>query len=108
MDTKQNHQIVAIINSNLHTSQEVADSKQLDNEHEKSKRSPSVPPEEKLHAVLNYVREHPCCRSTEIIFHTSYSMSTVERCLAELKKQGLIEYSGSKKKGGYSLINADK
>lgn len=108
MDPKQNHLIVAIINSNLHTNQEVADSKQLHNEHEKSKRSPSVPPEEKLHAVLNFVRDHPGCRSTEIVSYTSYSMSTVERCLAELKKQGFLEYSGSKKKGGYSLSNADK
>ena len=28
----------------------------------------------------------------------------MDRCLFELKKKGLIEYTGSKKRGGYHLI----
>jgi len=56
-------------------------------------------------AVFNYVKEHPGCRSTEIISHTSYPKTTMERCLSYLKRQGLVEYSGSKKRGGYHLTN---
>lgn len=33
-------------------------------------------------------------------------MSTVSRCLSELKKQGLIQYIGSKMKGGYQVVNS--
>jgi hypothetical protein len=29
----------------------------------------------------------------------------MERCLSYLKRQGLVEYSGSKKRGGYHLTN---
>lgn len=70
----------------------------------KGKKSLSVPPKEKLDAVLGYIREHPGCRSTELMSHTSYSQTTMDRCLFELKKRGLVEYAGSKKRGGYHLI----
>ena len=33
------------------------------------------------------------------------SPRTVERCIAELKKQGLIEHTGSKKSGGYKVVS---
>jgi hypothetical protein len=29
----------------------------------------------------------------------------MDRCLFELKKRGLVEYTGSKKRGGYHLVN---
>ena len=104
LDTKRAPQIAAAIDKYLHADIEEKNELQIEGEEEKGKRGPSVPPKEKLDAVLNYIKEHPGCRSTELIFHTSYSQTTMDRCLFELKKKGLIEYTGSKKRGGYYLI----
>ena len=82
------------------------ESGQLDCEEEQSIKSQSAQPKEKLDTVFDYIREHPGCRSTELMSHTSYPKTTMERYLSYLKKQGLIEYTGSKKKGGYYLVNA--
>ena len=40
-----------------------------------------------------------------IVTVTKIPLSTVERCIAVLKKQGLIEHTGSKKSGGYHLAS---
>jgi len=104
LDTKRAPLIAAAIDEYLHADIEEKNELQIEGEEEKGKRGPSVPPKEKLDAVLNYIKEHPGCRSTELIFHTSYSQTTMDRCLFELKKKGLIEYTGSKKRGGYHLI----
>ena len=90
LDSKRASQIAAAIDEYLRGDIE-----------EKGKKGTSVPPKEKLDAVFHYIQEHPGCRSTELISHTSYSQTTMDRCLFELKKQGLIEYTGSKKSGGY-------
>ena len=104
LDTKRAPQIAAAIDEYLHADIEEKNELQIEGEEEKGKRSPSVPPKEKLDAVLNYIKEHPGCRSTELIFHTSYSQTTMDRCLCELKKSGMIEFTGSKKSGGYYPI----
>lgn len=70
----------------------------------KAKRKPAIPPEEKIKMVLSYIEKHPDCNSADIIAETGFSQSTVERCLFELKKQGRVEYVGSKKTGGYLLV----
>lgn len=80
-----------------------------DNVHEelagqKAKRKPAIPPEEKIKMVLSHIEKHPDCNSADIIAETGFSQSTVERCLYELKKQGRVEYVGSKKTGGYKLV----
>ena len=69
-------------------------------------RKPVQPSEEKINAVLLYIQEHPGCRCSEISAQTNFSSSSVERCIAELRKQGLVEHIGTKKDGGYHLINA--
>ena len=97
LDSKRNHQIAEIINQYL------KDNKALD-ESELNKRYPSIPPQNKLDAVFNYIQSHHDCRSTEITSNMPFSLSTVERCLSELSKQGLIEYAGSKKTGGYRVV----
>lgn len=104
LDSKRAPQIAADIDEYLHGDIEKKEGIQLESEDGKGKKGASVPPKEKLDAVLNYIKEHPGCRSTELIFHTSYSQTTMDRCLFELKKKGLIEYTGSKKRGGYHLI----
>lgn len=105
LDSKRAPQIAATIDEYLHGDIGKKEDVQPDSEEEKGRKSQSIPPQEKLDAVLNYIKEHPGCRSTELIFHTSYSQTTMDRCLFELKKKGLIEYTGSKKRGGYHLIS---
>ena len=52
-----------------------------------------------------FISEHPGCSAAEIKKNRSISLSTVNRILADLKKEGRIEYVGSKKTGGYYLVN---
>jgi len=68
------------------------------------RRKPITPPDEKIWKVLSCIERHQYCNSSDIVSDTQYSHSTVERCIAELRKQGLIEHSGSKKNGGYHLL----
>jgi uncharacterized membrane protein len=103
LDTKRAPQIAAAIDEYLRNIEEKKDV-QLESEEEKDKKGPSVPPKVKLDAVLHYIQEHPGCRSTELLSHTSFSQTTMDRCLFELKKSGLIEFTGSKKSGGYYPI----
>ena len=106
LDAKRAPQIAADIDEYMHADIEEKKELQPESEEEKGKKGPSAPPKEKLDAVLNYIKEHPGCRSTELISHTSYSQTTMDRCLFELKKKGLIEYTGSKKRGGYFILNS--
>ncbi len=69
----------------------------------KTKRKPTTPPKEKINEVLSYIKKHSNSNTVDIIAETNFSLSTVERCLLELKKKGIIEYSGSKKTGGYRV-----
>ena len=54
--------------------------------------------------LLEYIRKHPNCSATDIKKNRRISQSTVNRILAQLKKEGLIEYVGSKKTGGYKVV----
>ena len=69
------------------------------------KRKPATPPDEKIREVLSYIEHHANCNSADIIAGTKYSLSTIERCLSELRKLGLIEHTGSKKCGGYRTVH---
>lgn len=104
IDTQRHPQAAAAIAEHLRADQADTEAAQPDSKEGKAKRSPSVPPQGKLDTVLNYILEHPGCRSTEIIAHTSYPKTTLDRCLSDLKRQGLIEYRGSKKTGGYCVV----
>ena len=104
LDTKRAPQIATAIDEYLRGNIEEKEDVQPESEEGKGKKEPSVPPKEKLDAVLHYIQEHPGCRSPELISHTAFSQTTLDRCLFELKKSGLIEFTGSKKSGGYYLI----
>ncbi len=67
----------------------------------KPKRKPAVPPQEKIGAVLSCIQANPDCNATDITAKTAFSLSTVERCIAELRKQQLIQHVGNKRSGGY-------
>lgn len=72
----------------------------------KTKRKPTTPPEEKIQEVLACIEQHPNSSTVDIVAATGFSLSTVERSIVELKKQGLIEHSGSKKWGGYKIVES--
>lgn len=54
--------------------------------------------------VLAFISEHPSCKSSDLTGQFRISLSTVNRILRQLKADGLIEYVGSKKTGGYSAV----
>ena len=72
----------------------------------RKKRKSIMPSQDKKDAVLHYIKEHSGCRSSEISAQTHFSSSTVERSIAELKKQGLIKHTGSRKLGGYFAVES--
>ena len=72
--------------------------------HSAARRKPALPAEEKVREVLSFIEAHPNCNTADIVAGTDFSLSTVERCLSELKKRGAIQYTGSKKSGGYSRV----
>ena len=72
----------------------------------KSKRKPVVPPQQKLDMVHSCIQANPGCNTTDIVAQTEISLSTVERCLSELRKRKLVKYVGSKRHGGYHAIPA--
>ena len=69
----------------------------------KSKRKPVVPPQQKLDMVHSCIQANPGCNTTDIVAQTEISLSTVERCLSELRKRKLVKYVGSKRHGGYHV-----
>ena len=69
------------------------------------KRKPILPPKDAVETVFSCIQKHPDCKSADIVAKTSHSLSTVERCLSELRKQERITYVGSKKTGGYRVVN---
>ena len=70
----------------------------------KVKRKPVTPSDEKVKKVLSFIESHPNCNTGGIIAGTAIPLSTVERCISSLKKQGLIKHSGSKRNGGYAMV----
>lgn len=70
----------------------------------KAKRKPVTPSDEKVKKVLSFIESHPNCNTGGIIAGTAIPLSTVERCIAVLKKQGHIEHTGSKRNGGYDVV----
>ena len=62
--------------------------------------------EEKLTSpqLLSFIQTHPDCKGSDIEEHFHVSLSTVNRALRQLREEGLIEYTGSKKTGGYRVV----
>ena len=54
--------------------------------------------------ILVEVRKHPGIKVQELVLLVGKSKPTIERAVAQLKKDGSIEYQGSKKSGGYYLV----
>lgn len=67
------------------------------------RRKPITPPDDKILEVLACIESHPNCHSADIIAETHFSQSTIDRCLLELRKLGMIERVGGRKYGGYCV-----
>lgn len=76
--------------------------------HRDMKRKPILPPKDAVETVFSCIQKYPDCKSADIVAKTSHSLSTVERCFSELRKQGRITYVGSKKTGGYRVVNTSQ
>ena len=107
LDSRKYPQSRTAIEEYLLAKQELVNVIRTDGDEEKEKKNLSVPPKDKLDTVLDYIREHPGCRTPELISNTPFSQTTMDRCLSELKRQGLIKHNGSKKYGGYSVVGQD-
>ena len=53
--------------------------------------------------VYSYIHRHPGCKANQMAAKLSVSEGSLNRILAQLKQDGLIEYVGSKKTGGYQV-----
>ncbi len=107
IDTKNSEEVAGMVARNLALGNEQHGRRDAMNRvsaSNRKRRHPINPSQEKQEIVFAFVQSHPGTRSTEITTGTSISQSTVERCLAELRKQGRVAYVGSKKNGGYEAV----
>lgn len=92
-------EVLPVVESILKTAnKEIRELEHLQSE----KLSPKLYP--KALAIFQYISTHPECKITDITRSTEIPKSTVTRYLKELQQDGLIEYTGSKKTGGYKAI----
>ena len=69
--------------------------------------SVSVPPEgisEGINMLLEHIREAPGKRIPQLSEYLGTPSKTIERWIADLRRQERIEYRGSKKAGGYYAV----
>ena len=57
----------------------------------------------KAQDIRHYIANHSNCKLNDIVSGTQIPKSTVTRYLKEMQDEGLIEYTGSKKTGGYRV-----
>ena len=57
----------------------------------------------KAQDIRHYIAKHPNCKLSDIVSGTQIPKSTITRYLKEMQDKGFIEYSGSKKTGGYRV-----
>ena len=55
--------------------------------------------------ILSTIDKYPGLRTTTISANTGILIKSVERLLSELSRVGMVCYQGSKKTGGYHLVN---
>ncbi len=62
---------------------------------------------QRMIAILSTIDKYPGLRTTTISANTGIPIKSVERHLSELSRVGMVRYQGSKKTGGYYLVNQD-
>ena len=58
----------------------------------------------KAQSIYYYIANHSNCKLNDIVSGTYIPKSTITRYLKEMQDEGLIEYTGSKKTGGYRVV----
>jgi hypothetical protein len=93
----------------------LTESEQVNNSHNKKENGSTVPvrlsdhiKQKKVKTVYSYISKHPFCKNPAISEKTKIPIGTVNRILAQLKADSLIEYVGSKKTGGYRTVEKEK
>lgn len=91
------------------------ESEQTNDSYNEKESDPTVPvyrpdllKQKKIKTIYTYISKHPYCKNPVISEKTKIPIGTVNRILAQLKDEGLIEYVGSKKTGGYRAIDKPK
>lgn len=59
-----------------------------------------------MQCIMDYIAGHPGCKVPEIAAGTNQKTRTVERELSALKAMGIVQYSGSKRYGGYRIMES--
>lgn len=59
-------------------------------------------------SIYSFIESHPGCSAVEIKKHKHLSISTIQRIIVWLKQQEMVEYQGSKRSGGYYVIQKQK
>ena len=65
---------------------------------------PDLLQNEKVNQIFFFISQHAGCKLSDISKTLNIPIASVNRILAQLKKQGLVEYVGSKKTGGYRAV----
>ena len=60
---------------------------------------------QKAQQIHHYIAYHPNCKLNDIVTETHIPKSTTTRYIKEMQDEGLIEYTGSKRTGGYKIVN---
>ena len=60
---------------------------------------------EGINFLYDYIKKNPSQRITHIEDNLKIPAKTIERWIKQLKKEGKIEYRGSKKTGGYYPVD---
>lgn len=66
--------------------------------------TPALLKNKKTHRIYCFIKKHPGCKASYLSDKISIPVGSLNRILAQLKKEGLIEYVGSKKTGGYKVV----
>ena len=82
----------------------IREPKRSDPKHPHTKTKGLSKKELQIQSSIDYISEHPLCPASDIQKYRRVSTATVNRILAQLKRENLIEYVGSKKTGGYRVV----
>jgi hypothetical protein len=89
---------------NLQNHVSIRETKQSEKKQPHRKTTCQSKKELQMQSIIDYISEHPLCPASDIQKYRRISTATVNRILAQLKQDGLIEYVGSKKTGGYRVV----
>lgn len=71
----------------------------------KTFESLNVKVKQRMVMLLNTIDKNPGLRTTALSANTGIPAKSVERHLSELSREGIVRYIGSKKSGGYYIVN---